>query len=251
MSLHRSSMNDALQKWSLKIIVCSYICLTSLTRAKWNFPLNFRTMRKLSDLYSGIFQNLLTCAKWNFLLNFRTMRKLSDLYSGIFKTQSSGCASGVDLFRNFTKLKILNIWIVKYLLNCKKYLSYNFQIFQKISECWVLENLDVHLERDHFRTWILKFSTCFFYSFQNILKFQHAFLQFSEHTEISTCFIYSFQNILKISTCFFIVFQHSFSICFQHALQISTCSEIFNTLSNMKIWNIYSQIVTEPIPKYS
>ena len=49
------------------------ICLTSLTRAKWNFPLNFRTMRKLSDLYSGIFQNLLTCAKWNFPLNFRTM----------------------------------------------------------------------------------------------------------------------------------------------------------------------------------
>ena len=50
---------------------------------------------------------------------------------------------------------------------------------------------------------------------------------------------------------FFYSFQHSFSICFQHALQISTCSEIFNTLSNMKIWNIYSQIVTEPMPKYS
>ena len=85
--------------------------------------------------------------KWNFPLNFHTMRKLSDLYSGIFQTQSSGCASGVDHFRNFTKLKILNIWIVKYLLNCKRYLSYNFRIFQKISECWVLENLDVHLER--------------------------------------------------------------------------------------------------------
>ena len=26
-------------------------------RKKWNFPLNFRTMRKLSELYSGIFQN--------------------------------------------------------------------------------------------------------------------------------------------------------------------------------------------------
>ena len=87
----------------------SCICLTSLMHAKWNFPLNFRTMRKLSDLYSGIFQNSLTCAKWNFPLNFRTMRKLSDLYSRIFQTQSSGCASGVDLFRNFTKLKILNI----------------------------------------------------------------------------------------------------------------------------------------------
>ena len=28
-------------------------------RKKWNFLLNFRTMRKLSDLYSGIFQNYL------------------------------------------------------------------------------------------------------------------------------------------------------------------------------------------------
>ena len=26
-------------------------------RKKWNFPLNFHTMRKLSELYSGIFQN--------------------------------------------------------------------------------------------------------------------------------------------------------------------------------------------------
>ena len=175
--------------------------------------------------------------KWNFPLNFRTMRKLSDLYSGIFQTQSSGCASGVDLFRNFTKLKILNIWIVKYLLNCKKYLSYNFRIFQKISECWVLENLDVHLE---WTTSELEF-----------WNFQHAFLQFSEHTEISTCFFTGFSEHAENFNMLFYSFQHSFSICFQHALQISTCSEIFNTLSNMKIWNIYSQIVTEPIPKYS
>ena len=160
------------------------------------------------------------------------MRKLSDLYSGIFQTQSSGCASGVDLFRNFTKLKILNIWIVKYLLNCKRYLSYNFQIFQKISECWVLENLDVHLERT---TSELEF-----------WNFQHAFLQFSEHTEISTCFFTVSEHAENFNMLFY-SFQHSFSICFQHALQISTCSEIFNTLSNMKIWNIYSQIVTEPI----
>ena len=121
--------------------------------------------------------------KWNFPLNFRTMHKLSDLYSGIFQTQSSGCASGVDLFRNFTKLKILNIWIVKYLLNCKRYLSYNFRIFQKISECWVLENLDVHLERN---TSELEF-----------WNFQHAFLQFSEHTEISTCFFTVFRICWK------------------------------------------------------
>ena len=44
--------------------------------------------------------------KWNFLFNFRTMRKLSELYSGIFKTQSSRCVSDLDHFRN---LKILNI----------------------------------------------------------------------------------------------------------------------------------------------
>ena len=46
--------------------------------------------------------------KWNFPLYFCTMRKLSDPYSGIFQTQLSGCASGVNYFRNFTKLKNLN-----------------------------------------------------------------------------------------------------------------------------------------------
>ena len=156
------------------------------------------------------------------------MRKLSDLYSGIFQNQSSGCASGVDLFRNFTKLKILNIWIVKYLLNCKRYLSYNFRIFQKISECWVLKNLDVHLERTtselefwNFQHAFLQFSehteifNMLFYSFQNILKFQHAFLQFSEHAE-------------NFNMLFFIVFNTLFQYAFnthyrfQHALKFST-----------------------------
>ena len=47
--------------------------------------------------------------KWNFPLNFHTMHKLSELYSGIFQTQSSGSVSGLDHFRNFTNLKILNI----------------------------------------------------------------------------------------------------------------------------------------------
>ena len=47
--------------------------------------------------------------KWNFPLNFRTMRKLSELYSRIFQTQLSGWVSGLDHFRNFTNLKILNI----------------------------------------------------------------------------------------------------------------------------------------------
>ena len=55
--------------------------------------------------------------------------------------------------------------------------------------------------------------------------------------------------MLKISTCFFTVFNTLFQ-CFQNLLQISTHSEIFKTLSNMKIWNIYSQIVTEPFQKY-
>ena len=47
--------------------------------------------------------------KWNFPLNFRTMCKLSELYSGIFQTQLSGWVSGLDHFRNFRNLKILNI----------------------------------------------------------------------------------------------------------------------------------------------
>ena len=124
----------------------------------------------------------------------------------------------------------------------------------------------------------LQFSTCAeILNTQHALQFseqswnfQHAFLQFSEHSEIFNTLFYSFQNILKFSTPFFTVFRtfwnfqhafsqfsehaeifntlfhsfkHSFSICLQHALQISTCSEIFNTLSNMKIWNIYSQIL--------
>ena len=126
--------------------------------------------------------------KWNFPLNFRTMRKLSDLYSRIFQTQSSGCASGVDLFRNFTKLKILNIWIVKYLLNCKRYLSYNFRIFQKNFRMLSTRESGCASGTDHFRTWILKFSTCF--------------LQFSEHTEISTWFFTVFRTCWK--------FQHAF-----------------------------------------
>ena len=63
---------------------------------------------------------------------------------------------------------------------------------------------------------ILKFSTCFFTVFRTYWNFQHAFLQFSEHAENFNMLFYSFK--------------HSFSICFQHALQISTCYEIFNTL---------------------
>ena len=118
-----------------RISVTSFIKL-SLSRVSNSSTIYFAYVKKLRHLL------------WIVHVNEKTF----DLYSGIFQIQSSGCASGVDLFRNFTKLKILNIWIVKYLLNCKRYLSYNFRIFQKISECWVLENLDVHLERT---TWLI------------------------------------------------------------------------------------------------
>ena len=148
------------------------------------------------------------------------------------------------------------------------YAYYSFQHALKFSKCFQHTLKYIQHSFEH----ALQFSTC-----AEISNTQHA-LQFSEHSEIVNMLFYSFQNILKYSTCFFTVFrtywnfqhaflqfsehaenfnmlfysfQHSFSICFQHALQISTCSEIFNTLSNMKIWNIYSQIVTEPIPKYS
>ena len=67
------------------------------------------------------------------------------------------------------------------------------------------------------------------------MLFQHV-LQFSEYAENFNMLFYSFQ--------------HSFSTCFQNVLQISTHSDIFKTLSNMKILNIYSQIVTEPFQKY-
>ena len=53
----------------------------------------------------------------------------------------------MDYFRNFTKLKNLNFEIVKYILKCKRYISNNSRIFQKMSEQWVLKNLDIHLEQ--------------------------------------------------------------------------------------------------------
>ena len=148
--------------FALDIFICSFRkCIQHTTRGQSNFPWSKLCCCYIFIVLKYWWQNSITAyiyvslrlrmqnwrKKWNFPLNFHTMCKLSDLYSGIFQTQSSGCASGVDHFRNFTKLKILNIWIVKYLLNCKRYLSYNFRIFQKISECWLLENLDVHLER--------------------------------------------------------------------------------------------------------
>ena len=81
--------------------------------------INYMTVNRKNNLFSKGFYDktkvLLRLRvqnrrkKWNFPLNFRTMRKLSDLYSGIFQTQSSGCVSGLDHIRNFTNLKNLNI----------------------------------------------------------------------------------------------------------------------------------------------
>ena len=127
--------------------------------------------------------------------------------------------------------------MLKFSMCCFNIVFYTYYSFQH-----ALKNFQHVFDIQHSFEHALQFSTCaeilntqhalkfsehseifnmLFYSFQNILKFQHAFLQFSEHAENFNMLFYSFQ--------------HSFSICFQHALQISTCSEIFNTLSNMKI----------------
>ena len=91
--------------------------------------------------------------------------------------------------------KIKNSEHLNIKLNCKRYLSYNFQIFFRMlstRESGCASGTD--LNSDSFHTiW-----TCFF----TVL----------EHTENFNMLFYSFQ--------------HSFSIC-SNALQISTCSEIF------------------------
>ena len=50
------------KKYMFRIVQCLnlYVLLrlrVQNRRKKWNFPLNFRTMHKLSELYSGILQN--------------------------------------------------------------------------------------------------------------------------------------------------------------------------------------------------
>ena len=84
--------------------------------------------------------------------------------------------------------------------------------------------------------WNFKHTTCITV-FRTFWNFQHAFVQFSEHTEISTCFFIVFNTL----------FQYAFNMHyrFQHALKFSTHFQTW------KFENIYSQIVTEPIPKYS
>ena len=182
----------------------------------WNFDIVFNIH------YS--FQHTLKFSTCCFNIVFNTY------YSFQYALKFSTCFS--------THLEIFNI-----VLN----LHYSFQHALKCSTCCF--NIVLNLHYSYSFQYALKFSTHFFnmcYSFQNMLKcstcfftvfrtcwkFQHAFLQFSEHAENFNMLFYSFQ--------------HSFSICFQNVLQISTHSDIFNMLSNMKIWNIYSQIVIEP-----
>ena len=60
----------------------------NLFRMKLQFPVLSSCCEAIYVLLRLRVQNRRT--KWNFPLNFRTMRKLSELYSGIFQTQSSG-----------------------------------------------------------------------------------------------------------------------------------------------------------------
>ena len=107
---------------ALKKAPVKFLPLRKLSR---KVPVQFMPLRKLSGKFHLLLQFYTNSwkhtyvslrlrvqnqrTKWNFLLNFHTMRKLSELYSEIFQTQSSGWVSGLDHFRNFTNLKILNI----------------------------------------------------------------------------------------------------------------------------------------------
>ena len=106
-----------------------------------------------------------------------------------------------------------------------------------------------------------------YYSFQHPLKcskiyiltfwnYPHIFelaLSFSTCHDIFNKLVknaYNFSEQAKNVNMLFYSFQQYFSIFLQNVLQISTHSEIFNTLSSMKIWNIYSEIVSVPFQNY-
>ena len=114
-------------------------------------------------------------------------------------------------------------WNFQHVFNIPWNIQHSFEHALQFSTCAEILNTQHALQfSDHSEIFNM-----LFYSFQNILKFQHDFLQFSEHAENFNMLFYSFQ--------------HSFSIGFlEHALQISTCSEIFNTCyifcpANLKI----------------
>ena len=179
-----------------------------LFQHSFQYILQFSTHLEIFNIILNLhysFQHTLKCSTCCFNIVFNTY------YSFQYALEFSRCFS--------THLEIFNI-----VLN----LHYSFQHALKLSTNFF--NMRYSFQN------MLKCSTCFFTVFRICWKFQHAFLQFSDHAENFNMLFYSFQ--------------HSFSICFQNVLQISTHSEIFKTLSNMKIWNIYSQIVTEPFQKY-
>ena len=122
---------------------------------------------------------------------------------------------------------------------------YSFQHALKFSTCFSthLEIFNIILNLHYSFQHTLKFSTCcfnMFYSFQNMLKvstcfftvfrtcwkFQHAFLQFSEHAENFNMIFYGFQ--------------HSFSICFQNVLQISTHWNFQHTFKHENLKHLQS-----------
>ena len=194
----------------------------------WNFDILFQHSFEYILQFSTCLEifNMVFNTPWNIQHSFECALQFSthtEIFNMLFQhsfqhiLQFSTCPKFSTCFS--THLEIFNI-----VLN----LHYSFQYALKFSTHFF--NMRYSFQN------MLKISTCFFTVFRICWKFQHAFLQFSEHAENFNMLFYSFQ--------------HSFSICFQNVLQISTRSEIFKTLSNMKIWNIYSQIVTEPFQKY-
>ena len=93
------------------ILVARYCCCKNsslLNKQKNRFSSNIHVSLRLR-VQNGV-SRLISALCVNCLISIPcTMRKLSECYSGIFQTQSSGCVSGLDHFRNFTNLKILNI----------------------------------------------------------------------------------------------------------------------------------------------
>ena len=163
------------------------------------------------------------------------------------------------MYYSFKCLEICNMFLnTPWNIQHSFELCYSFQHTLKFSTCCFNIVFNTYYSFQH----ALKFSTCFsthFEIFNIVLKVHYSFhhvLKFSTHF-FNMC--YSFQNMLKFSTCFFTVFrtcwkfQHAFlqfsapfSICFQNVLQISTHSEIFNTLSNMKIWKLTVKLQLNP-----
>ena len=131
-----------------------------------------------------------------------------------------------------------------YAVNCVMVYSGIFHTSTRFSISGFQHALTVNIFNTCLKFWhsflhALQFSTyaeifnMLFYSFQNMpWNFQHAFLQFSEHSEISTCFFTVFRTCAEILNT-----QHAFLQFSEHSeifnmlfLQFSEHSEIFNML---------------------